>query len=629
MTQQTRQVMAPPPPAAGGGSCQIRLAKYVANLAPSTKAERLVAFLRANMLTGIPSRLGAAIASTTLQAAEVARHPLASALDRLIPSPRGVGRQRLFTLEDAIWGTVKGARKGKEAFVRTMQGVPTDASKAWSDMREVSYKNPILNAYVHTISRLAGAIHQPFKYLAMERSVAEQARILATDATGNFDRAAYENLREFPTDEMSLRAIHEGEVAALINQGTLARMAGNFKKPLNQAGGFPMVLGNMLLPFTRVPSNEGAMLFDYSPLGVGRGMMNVSKAFRLATNGDASAAAAARRAGIDQMSRGMIGTTPLVAGYLLASQGLMTGYEPEDPHTAAMWKETGRAPNSIKIGNNWYDVSKVFPLGPLAAMGANVYHMTHGEAGDPLGIAAALGMSVATTMNEQPFLQGLSNVQGALQDPAKAAGRLVGGLAGEFVPSAVTRAAQSLDPNEYETQDGPVPGLDAITSATIRRAGGGPLFPKRVTPLGDVEQHAPGFAQNFLNPFHPSPDRTGSDPLVKELDRVDLAPSRLRQDTKNGETREQFYARRETDGKDLREALTQAIQSEEYQDIDRSLREAARLAPVEWRAEYGRRSVADVATEQQKQYLQTIIRAIRAEQASRRQMSAEAAGAEQ
>lgn len=112
------------------------------------------------------------------------------------------------------------------------------------------------------------------------------------------------------------------------------------------------------LPFTKTPINIIKRGIQYSPAGVINGLAKIKSK---------EGAAAA----IDEMAKGLTGTGILGLGYLLASNGILTGKAEKDADLAEYNKNTGNSPFSV-MGKYTYDWAQPFAV-PLT-VGVEIYN---------------------------------------------------------------------------------------------------------------------------------------------------------------------------------------------------------------------------------------------------------------
>ncbi|MBM3275884.1 MAG: hypothetical protein FJZ00_12080, partial [Candidatus Sericytochromatia bacterium] len=170
----------------------------------------------------------------------------------------------------------------------------------------------------------------------------------------------------------------------------------------------------------------------------------------------------------------------------------ITGSGPTDIEERKAWL-TKYQPYSIKVGDTWVGYQKLAPWGiTVGAMAdtAEAMKAKH-DPGKEAGEMAIKGIaSVVENINRQTFIQGLIGVANVAQDPARYGEKLLGQLAGGFVPfSGLTASVARLGDNTIHAPSnigeriaaripwvsGAVPPSRDITGEPVQR-GGGPII---------------------------------------------------------------------------------------------------------------------------------------------------------
>jgi hypothetical protein len=159
--------------------------------------------------------------------------------------------------------------------------------------------------------------------------------------------------------------------------------------------------------------------------------------------------AAIAKGGVERdraLSEMAIGTAITGVTMAYAFAGNISGGGSPDPGKwrgkEGVWQEY-----SIKIGDTWYDYSRIQPTGTLMGMAADMAeiweHMTEDEKDKlPKMIANAF----ANAITNQTFLQGITNIVNAISDPTQFAPRFFKRLAGSVVPNIIGQPTGMADP---------------------------------------------------------------------------------------------------------------------------------------------------------------------------------------
>lgn len=288
-------------------------------------------------------------------------------------------------------------------------------------------------------SRFLSAVDSYFKATNYSMDIAAQAYRAAATAglEGEAFTARVAYLRANPTPEMMQAAIAETQALTLMGRG------GEFTRRLSQLVGYEMPGGLKPLkfvdPFVRVASNIiNETMMKRSPLGV------LSPEIRKDLSG-ANGTIAQDKA----MARMLVGTATAVTAGLLAAEGYVSGSGPTDRNDAAMWRLAGNQAHSVRIGEMWYDIHRLGPVGMLISLAADLYEMSHTAAeGDFSEAAAHLHHAITQNVLDQSFMKGPADLIKAIDDPGRYGANYINNFLSSFLPYSVGmgQVARAMDP---------------------------------------------------------------------------------------------------------------------------------------------------------------------------------------
>ena len=288
-------------------------------------------------------------------------------------------------------------------------------------------------------SRFLSAVDSYFKATNYSMDIAAQAYRAAATAglEGEAFTARVAYLRANPTPEMMQAAIAETQALTLMGRG------GEFTRRLSQLVGYEMPGGLKPLkfvdPFVRVASNIiNEAMMKRSPLGV------LSPEIRKDLSG-ANGTIAQDKA----MARMLVGTATAVTAGLLAAEGYVSGSGPTDRNDAAMWRLAGNQAHSVRIGEMWYDIHRLGPVGMLISLAADLYEMSHTAAeGDFSEAAAHLHHAITQNVLDQSFMKGPADLIKAIDDPGRYGANYINNFLSSFLPYSVGmgQVARAMDP---------------------------------------------------------------------------------------------------------------------------------------------------------------------------------------
>jgi hypothetical protein len=324
-------------------------------------------------------------------------------------------------------------------------------------------------------------------------------------------------------------------------------------------------VGTWMLPFLQTPAGVYRAGAAFSPYGALVGRYRMGKLRKagmprdpyLATEATAEMARARRLT-----SQGNIGSLMLAPLAWMAAEGKLTGSGPKgDPKERKQWLKTHQ-PNSILIGNTWYNYSMFQPISVPASVIANAW-----EAFAEKGWKTPLGDILARTANSQlqaSYLSSVMAITNAIEDPERYGGRWSARQTAAMVPLSsffrnIARAGDpvSRDPEgAWETIQTALPGMTQNVPERLD------LFGEPIV-YGLPEEST---LNRLLNPVYRQ--RQTDDPLVQELDRTG---ARLTPATDTlGEmplTRQQRFAVEQQTARGQAQAIRTLIASEEYQAL--------------------------------------------------------------
>jgi hypothetical protein len=189
------------------------------------------------------------------------------------------------------------------------------------------------------------------------------------------------------------------------NEATLMGQGGQFTKKLseitNLAPNLPLFGETPILkfidPFVHISSSIiNQTLLQRTPLGV---LAPTIRADLMGKNGSIAQDKA--------VARMLVGGALAITFGTLAAEGYVTGAGPQDPNQAATWRLAGNQPHSVRLGDTWYDLHRLGPIGMLLGMAADLYGAAHTAASEDLATGAAyLHHAIAQSVLDESFMRG-------------------------------------------------------------------------------------------------------------------------------------------------------------------------------------------------------------------------------
>ena len=423
-----------------------KMQETVDNIFPSSVVDKAITVWKAGLLTSFRTHERNILSNAINLASEQASTWPGAIADKLMSARTKQRTLIASTGEGILAGTKKGAQIAKDQ-IKTGVDVTNSNIKyninhiTWSD----SKVEKTLKGFTEGVFRPLGAEDKLFKEAARSNSIRNQAYTAAKNKKlkgTDFDNAV-SDLIDNPTPKMMDIAeqdagratfTHDNRLGEIIKDAKAAVRRSN--KPGAKAASAAL---DILMPFTQVPSGVASQLYAYSPAKLVKSMYDIGKV--MITNDTDLQRTAAQGFG-----RSVIGTSLLGAGAYLYSQGKMTG-QPKDDQEKAQWEAQGIKPNSIKVGDRWYQISSIGPQAILALAGGQ-YVSDKDNGQDPnINLAANLGNS----LKDQTFLKGMSSALDAIGDPNRYMQNYIDQQATSVVPNLVKDIARAFDPESRQT----------------------------------------------------------------------------------------------------------------------------------------------------------------------------------
>jgi hypothetical protein len=337
--------------------------------------------------------------------------------------------------------------------VGSIEGVKDGLKLAATILKHGEEVNTKAESYRKAIPGVSGEIiRSPFRALSAEdalfRTSAERGeayslaiREASKEGLNPFTREFRERVVEIvqnPTEEMQ---------AAITEAGKRF----TFNTELGPAGQAVQTLvrrthTEFLMPFIRTPANIAKELVRMTPFAPAIGEWRAAIA-----KGGAE--------GHKAIAELMVGSAISGVVVSFAMDGKVSGQGDADANKRRVQLASGWQPYSIKVGDKWYSYQRLQPVGTLmglAADMASVWDRMTEEESDK--IPKMLSVAFANAITNQTFLQGITNVVKAMEEPDRFGPKFVHGLAGSIVPAVSNFAAQIKDPVAREVNS----SLDAV-----------------------------------------------------------------------------------------------------------------------------------------------------------------------
>ena len=308
-----------------------------------------------------------------------------------------------------------------------------------------------------TGSKLLGMSDEVFKtanYRAEVRALSYR-RARQEGLTGGAANLRAAELASNPPPDIAEAALETARVATFTNR------LGEAGTRLQALHGVPGV--RWVMPFIRTPLN----LLHWA----GRRTPGLNMAYK--TVREDLAAGGARRDMV--LARTAVGTALIAAVFDMTDKGLITGFG--DGNNSAE-QLAGRQTFSLKVGDKYYSLSRMDPLGFFIGIGATLQQVyKHGTMEEADEIASAFMLGTQQMLINRTYLSGLVQAMAAAHDTERYGERFVQHFISSWVPNSIGQFKKITDPTMKEVWS----IADAVTA---RIPGMSQEVPPRVNAFG-------------------------------------------------------------------------------------------------------------------------------------------------
>ena len=308
--------------------------------------------------------------------------------------------------------------------------------------------------------------------------------------------------------------ILQGQEATFHQKSTTADVIRQSREKLRTGSGLSKAVGygiDATMPFVSTPVNIAKTGVEYTP---GLGLLK--------TITDVQQAPKAQKASvfIDSLSKQLSGGLLAYAGYLLAKNGWLVGGGDDDDSEKKLEKNLGAMNYSIKIGNDYYDISFLSPSAMPLLMGANLNEALKGKGVKEKVIADVLYQSL-DPLTEMSFMSSVQDVLKSYNSGAKGLSDMgssaLTGYISQYIPTLMSQFASSRD--KYERSKGGNTFIEKTKQKLMYKVPGlREQLPKKVNVWGEAKENYRRGLEAFLNPMNRSTAKI--DNTTKEIEKI-------------------------------------------------------------------------------------------------------------
>lgn len=364
----------------------------------------------------------------------------------------------------------KGALDGL-AFALMECGLDVDTSGSYN-----KYENGAGRTFKMSGSPVERLLSSWEKLTAYNMSVTDEVSKGATEAE---IQRGIDELRakgKIKDDSLGGAGAQEARYRTLQDDTVLSEAVSDLRKTANRWNIAGFGLGDLALPFTKVPANVPMRVMDYSPAGLATGMFRMAQVLKSAKDGTLTAAEQARA--VQSIGRGMTGTAVIAGLTALAAKGLIrtmdAGGKEENRDRAASLKSQGLSGTQWNLSaalrdaegkeSGWKDGDTILSVGFLEPFNAHMAIASLIAEDMKDGLTAGEIMTdtlsgVYQSVLELPVMQVFQDVDNALrysdgetggERALDAAKTFLAGQATSWIPNSLKGIAQGLDPMQRD-----------------------------------------------------------------------------------------------------------------------------------------------------------------------------------
>jgi hypothetical protein len=404
--------------------------------------------------------------------------------------------------------------------------------------------------------RFIAAIHSFFRSMnySMEINALSTRVAIGEGLTGVARDARIASLRQSPPEEMMAAARGQATELTLMNHANeWMRKLGDLT---NAAVNLPVLGETPVLkfvdPFVQIAANVTAQgPGKRSVLGL---MSSEIRADLMGKNGNIAADRT--------LARMLVGTALSIGFGSLAAKKLINGSGPSDPKQSAMWRMAGNQPHSVRIGDTWYNVGRLGPLGMLMGISADMYDVAHtAEKGDMLTAAAHLQHAFTQNILDESFMRGPAELIQAVEDPGRYGENYLKNFVSSFVPFSVGMAQMARAADPYSRQARTV--MDAIKNKVPGLSE--ELMPRRDI-FGEPLPNLPSLGGRAISAIYES--QVNNDPVVQAFNQLGIFPANVDKKIRGIElTPQQFDDFQRIGGRLMKQRLDALVASQAFQTL--------------------------------------------------------------
>ncbi len=409
-----------------------------ANVPPMDKRTKRRNWRFTSMLLSVPSAARNVIGNLAMQADLSTSHGIAVFLDKIAAKKTGKRVYAPLTLKERIDGWKAFVAETKKTY-RDVYVDRVDTNPMANKYRENERGRVFQNAgaeFARNAEMLLMSIGDRNIWMkAFRNSMAEQERI--ADLNGE----------KFDADVAMERAEKEANYAVFNEDSKVRDSLARFKENTGVWGD----AFSLIMPFTGVPTNIAKRMFEYSPFGVAKALVNYGRRKQQGKAFD-------QYTFISDLSKGLTGTFKMFAGFALAMAGVIKfgTKDEEDAKVSGVKQAKGNQYNYYMevLGVN-IDVAFLGPFVTPLLMGAEAYRAVENDQ-DVLETVWNTAKAACEIIFDASYMSSVSDAFGGFGGDTSFENILAttaSSLISQNIPSLFGQFASAMDPYVRDTND--------------------------------------------------------------------------------------------------------------------------------------------------------------------------------
>lgn len=411
--------------------------QYIADQVPATWEDKLNAWRYLSMLGNPRTHIRNIFGNAVFIPAVEMKNLIAMQGERLLPQE--LRTKAVLTKKDA--DLLNFAAEDFNSNQQAIRGENKYDIKAGVQEKRTIYNNKFLETLRKKNFELLEKEDATFLKFHYERAMARaiKAKGLSLDDIRSGKPEATKMLNEIRN-----YAINEAQKATYRDANAVASWISAQKRRLSKAGSTSKLakVGSMavegIVPFAKTPANILKRGIEYSPIGLIKGVYDVTKGVK-------SEKITATQA-IDELSAGLTGTGIMMLGVLLKSLGLITGGDKEKEKEQNFNELKGYQNYALKIGNKTYTIDWMAPASMPLFVGVELADLIQNK--ETADIIKSLG-NITDPVFELSMLQGINSIMNTLgeRNPIGATlSKTFQSYLGQYNPTLLGQLARTIDP---------------------------------------------------------------------------------------------------------------------------------------------------------------------------------------